>query len=154
MVNHRGDSALETAKSAVADASVIARWYVKEDQYQKALEVREDYRKDLLNLVEPSLLLFEVSNALRYSPELGADDVKNSVHSMVDLQFDIRELDQEWASLCVESAYKYGISIYDSTYVSLAQRLGIKFITADEKLTRRIPKENTVTLENYSLKQL
>ena len=142
---------MERTKAAVADASVIARWYVKEDSYRKALEVRTDYEENRLNLIEPSLLLYEVSNALRYSPELGIEDVKNSVGSMIDMQLDLREMDHDWASLCLDSAYRYGVSVYDSSYFTLAQKLNIKLVTADDKLTRKIPSENLVALRDYSL---
>lgn len=43
---------MERTKAAVADASVIARWYVKEDSYKKALEVRRDYEENRLSLIE------------------------------------------------------------------------------------------------------
>ncbi len=142
---------MERTKAAVADASVIARWYVKEESYRKALEVRRDYEENRLSLVEPSLLVYEVSNALRYSPELGIDDVKNSVRSIIDMQLDIREMDHDWARLCLDSAYKYGVSIYDSSYFTLAQKLNIKLVTADDKLARKVPTENLVALKDYSL---
>ena len=142
---------MERTKAAVADASVIARWYVKEDSYRKALEVRTDYEENRLNLIEPSLLLYEVSNALRYSPELGIEDVKNSVGSMIDMQLDLREMDHDWARLCLDSAYRYGVSVYDSSYFTLARKLNIKLVTADDKLTRKIPSENLVPLKDYSL---
>ncbi len=145
---------MERTKATVADASVIARWYVKEDSYKKALEVREDYEENRLGLIEPSLLLYEVSNALRYSPELGVDDVKHSVKSMLDMQLDIREMDHDWATLCLEAAYRYGVSVYDSAYFTLAQKLKVKLVTADDKLTRKIPKENLVALRDYSLRAL
>ncbi len=142
---------MERTKAAVADASVIARWYVKEDSYKKALEVRRDYEENRLSLIEPSLLLYEVSNALRYSPELGIDDVKHSVRSIIDMQLDFREMDHDWARLCLDSAYKYGVSIYDSSYFTLAQNLNIKLVTADDKLARKVPSENLVALKDYSL---
>lgn len=142
---------MERTKAAVADASVIARWYVKEDSYKKALEVRRDYEENRLSLIEPSLLLYEVSNALRYSPELGTDDVKHSVRSIIDMQLDFREMDHDWARLCLDSAYKYGVSIYDSSYFTLAQKLNIKLVTADDKLSRKVPAANLVALRDYSL---
>lgn len=142
---------MERAKAAVADASVIARWYVKEDSYKKALEVRRDYEENMLGLIERSLLQYEVSNALRYSPELGTDDVKNSVRSIIDMQLDIREMDHDWADLCLDSAYKYGVSIYDSSYFTLAQKLNIKLVAVDDKLARKVSTENLVALKDYSL---
>ena len=142
---------MERTKAAVADSSVIARWYVKEDSYRKALEVRKDYEQNRLSLIEPSLLPYEIFNALRYSPELGMEDVKHSVRSLVDMQLDLREMDHDWANLCIDSAYKYGVSVYDSSYFTLAQKLNIKLITADEKLARKVPTSNLVSLRDYSL---
>ncbi len=142
---------MERAKAAVADASVIARWYVKEDSFRKALEVRKDYEQNRLSLVEPSLLPYEIFNALRYSPELGIEDVENSVRSIIDMQLDLREMDRDWADLCIDSAYKYGVSVYDSSYFTLAQKLKLKLITADDKMARKVPKDNLVALREYSL---
>ncbi len=145
---------MERTKAAVADASVIARWYVKEDSYRKALEVRKDYEQNRLSLVEPSLLPYEIFNALRYSPELGVEDVENSVRSIIDMQLDLRGMDRDWADLCIDSAYKYGVSVYDSSYFTLAQKLHIKLITADDKMARKLPKDNLVALRDYSLGSL
>jgi predicted nucleic acid-binding protein len=142
---------MERTKAAVADASVIARWYVKEDSYRKALEVRRDYDENRLNLIEPSLLLYEVSNALRYSPELGVEDVKRSVKSIIDMQLDLRDMDHELGMLCLESAYRYGVSIYDSSYFTLARKLDVKLVTADDRLAKKVPGENLVALRDYSL---
>ena len=47
----------------VADASVILKWFSKfgEDDLQKALQLREDFRKRRIDLFAPELLMYEIS---------------------------------------------------------------------------------------------
>jgi predicted nucleic acid-binding protein len=45
-----------------------------------------------------------------------------------------------WKEFCLSFAlsYCYKITIYDAVYIALAQALGCKFITADQRLFKKI----------------
>lgn len=142
---------MERVKKIVADASVAARWFVKEKLYEKALEVRGDYEEEAIDIVAPELLIYEVANALRYSPELGAKDVADSAISLVNMQLDLKRMDKQWAEETVKTAYDYGLSIYDGCYYALAKIHKIKFLTADKKLFEKIRQPDIIFLTEYSL---
>src|SRR6266540_2476528 len=53
---------------AVVDASVVAKWFLKEENTLSARRLREDFLEGSLRLRVPSLLPFEVLNALKSNP--------------------------------------------------------------------------------------
>jgi len=50
---------------SVLDASVVLKWFVNEEDSDKAVRLRKQYYLGEREIVVPDLLLFEVSNALR-----------------------------------------------------------------------------------------
>ena len=51
----------------ILDASVILRWFIEEEQSDKARKIQDDYLVDKLDIAVPDLLLYEVANALRFN---------------------------------------------------------------------------------------
>jgi len=57
---------------------------------------------------------------------------------------------EEILSECLENAINFGISAYDSSYVTLAQINNVPFVTSDQKLANKsFPKVKLIPLENY-----
>ncbi|MBD3226797.1 MAG: PIN domain-containing protein [Candidatus Lokiarchaeota archaeon] len=121
----------------VLDASVIVKWFNKESYTKKAVILKEKYLKREYLIYEPSLLFYEVSNALRYNSEFGENDVIQAIKSLMDLQLKIVEIDN-WFSKSITLAYKYGITIYNAAYIALGNFLNAPIYTADEKLENKI----------------
>jgi len=141
-------------KKVVVDASVVARWYVQEEWHDIALKVRADYEKGLIDLLAPYLLIYEVSNSLRQSPDLNASDVSDSVKSLIDMQIDTRLLTKEEIEKIAMLAFEYNISIYDAVYFALSRSLGINFLTGDVKLYRKLGSKQTILLSDYDYSKL
>jgi len=140
---------MERVKKVVVDASVVARWFVKEEDYEKALEVRRDYERGLIDIIAPQLLIYEVTNALRYCPELEMKDIVDSAISLIHMQLDLRTMDEELVKRTVDAAYTYKASVYDSCYYALAKILKIKLLTADRKLYEKVHEPDVVLLTKY-----
>jgi predicted nucleic acid-binding protein len=121
----------------ILDASVIVKWFNKENYTQSAIILKEKYLKKEILIYEPSLIFYEVSNALRYNSEFGENDVIQAVQSLIDLQLKIVENDN-WFSKSITLAYKYGITIYDAAYIALGIFLNAPIYTADEKLGNKL----------------
>ena len=66
---------MERNQALVIDASVALKWFVEEEQTNKAQEVL-DYVTDKAIPIVPSLFFYEISNVLRYKPEFGIKDIK------------------------------------------------------------------------------
>ncbi len=92
----------------VIDASVVIKWFSEEEYTDKAIEIRNEFFKGTCELAAPDLILYEVSNALRFNPNFN------------------------------EEAFKYKTTIYDAFYAALANEIGFEFVTADIKLFKKI----------------
>ena len=122
----------------VVDASVITKWFVQEEYSTNALKLRDDYTNRLTDIAAPELLPFEVINALRYNPEFGEKDTKESAKALERYSLWLSPILGKLAEKTIENALKYGITIYDSSYMSLADLESKTFYTADEKLLAKL----------------
>ena len=52
----------------IIDASIAVKWFVAERDSEKALTLRGMYEREKIELVAPSLIYYEVANALRFHP--------------------------------------------------------------------------------------
>lgn len=132
---------MERAQVFVIDASIAVKWYVKEESRDLALRLRDDFVSASLDLHAPSLLLYEVGNALRYHPGSTEGECADAVTQLLNLGVSIHEPDAPLASKAASLAYKEGITFYDATYLALAQSLGAKLLTADRHLVDKLSQE-------------
>ncbi len=129
------------AEKIVLDASVVVKWFNVERSTSKALELRNMHINNKLKIYAPELLLYEVINALRRNPGFDEKDVQDAYGSLIELMitFTKAELD-----LAIGYAYQYKLTIYDTSYISLAKKLGAKLVTADEKLCKKAGQEKYI----------
>jgi len=120
------------------DASVVTKWFVEEEYSTSALQLRDDYVNRLIDIAAPELLPFEVINSLRYNPEFGEKDLKESVKALEEYSLWLFPLVGKIAEKTIENALKYGITIYDSSYLSLAELESKTLYTSDEKLLTKL----------------
>ncbi len=80
---------------------------------------------------------FEVMNALRYNPELGQTEIEKAGDALSRFKIALYPLLGDLKSLCLRTAYKYGLTVYDASYISLSQLLGSELYTADGKLIEK-----------------
>ncbi len=119
---------------AVVDASVAVKWFNQEEFSEEALALRDDHVAHRVVLAAPSLLVWEVANALRYSQEFGADDVRDALGDLVDLQIVLHEPDPNWMAGAVDDAFRLGLTLYDASYIALARHLRAILYTADARM--------------------
>jgi predicted nucleic acid-binding protein len=94
--------------------------------------------KEIHEIVEPDLLLYEFTNVLRYNPIYTAEDVEKAVDSLIETDFDVVLPTVEMLKDSADIAKKYDITVYDAVFVSLAKLIGAIFVTADKKLYEKI----------------
>jgi len=136
---------VERAKEViVVDASVVVKWFVEEEDTDKALQIRQDYQREDIDLWSTQLLPFEVLNALRYNPELGEQELIKSGYALSRYQIALYPILDELRDLSVKNALRYGISIYDSSYLSLAELTHRRLYTADRKFLAKTHESGTV----------
>lgn len=121
----------------VLDASVVLKWYLKENGSVAAEVWRKKHSSGKVRIYAPTLLCFEVVNAL------GTKKISTKVtlaHIEAFLALDISFCDPSvldtkyWVTLIKEM----GISGYDASYIALAKQLSCSFVTADQKLFEKI----------------
>ncbi len=125
-------------RKVVIDASVVVKWFVEEEYSREARLLRDAYASGILDLAAPSLLPYEVLNALKYSGAFGEDELKEIAEILGEFQLSLHDLSGELANKTVELAMRKGITIYDASYAALAESLDTIAYTADERLLRKV----------------
>ncbi len=125
-------------KSIIVDASVVVKWFVIEKYSEEARRLKEAYASGLVDLAAPSLLPYEVINALKYSGAFGEEELKGIAEILEDYQITLYELVGNVVYKAIELAMRRGITIYDAAYVALAYTLDTTLYTADERLLKKI----------------
>ena len=126
--------------AAVPDTSVVLKWFLHEQEplRQQALALRQAYLQGTLQLVIPDLLPHEFGNVLRYKPGWDSARVELAVRSLYALKLEVAPVNPELLARAVALAFACDITVYDAAFVALAAERGTVFISADEKLVRRL----------------
>jgi len=120
----------------VLDASVVIKWFVPEihsDRAKRLLETANQY-------VAPDLLFAEVGNTIWKKVrrgELKAEDARRLAEEIPGIALETiptRGLLADAEALAIAT----GLTVYDALYVTLAIRMDISLITADERLGRAL----------------
>jgi len=131
-------------KSAVLDASVILKWYLLDEMYgQKALDLLHRFIMKELTILSPSLLEYEVINGLIIAQKRGRikeEKILMAIEGFFDLQIDLRDL-SHFYQRSLKYCRVYNRSLYDASYLAMAETEGIPLITADEVLYNAVKKD-------------
>jgi len=135
-------------KNIVIDASVIVKWFIDEKDSDKAEIIKEQFINEEINLIIPSLLYYEVLNALKYSKLFKLDELNLVGESIENYGFNAVVIKNEIREKMVEIAINNDISIYDASYIALAEKFNTQLITADEKISKKLPKSLKILISN------
>lgn len=116
----------------VVDASVVAKWYIPEQSHEAARALRNDYLEGAHDLSAPALLPFEVVNALRYSGHYDGERLVEASRTLP--KYGIELVPHHEAGTVATLANEQDITMYDASYVSLAQKYDGTVYTADARL--------------------
>jgi len=120
----------------VIDASVATRFVLSEDLYDEAKSLIEGFIEDEYNLLAPTLINYEVGNALRTATarkEIGEEESGEAYEDFLGLKLDVNniELDDFLGALALSN--RRNISFYDAAYIWLSRKMGAPLVTADAK---------------------
>jgi len=127
---------LARPETAVVDASVATKWCLPEADTDAAISLRERHLNGDIRLVSPDLMVYEVANALRYHPRVGIDRLAEHIGDLFALEIGFDPTSETSMIAAIHSAFRLGLSVYDASYISLAERLDTVVYTADESLYR------------------
>ncbi len=124
----------------VIDCSTAFKWAVTETDTAKAVQLRNDYQSGIHELLAPDLFPTEIGNALliaerrgRIAPGDGAVYFADILKTLPILHAAIPLLPRSYAI-----AHHYQATVYDCLYLTLAEREQCEFVTADDKLVRKL----------------
>ncbi len=137
-------------EAVVVDASVAVKWFNAEEFSDQAVALRDDHVSGEIVLAAPTLLVWEVCNALRHSQEIGSGEVRRAFSDLLDIQVVLWGPDPDWAVGAVDEAFERGITLYDSSYLALASYLRAPLYSADERLLSKVDEDWARHISTYS----
>lgn len=122
----------------VVDASVVVKWFSElEDDSEKSIKLMNGHIEGKSKLVSPTLVIYEVCNALRFNPNFGEEDILRAAINLLKLELELVDFSEVLES-AIGLAFSQGITIYDAAYIAVSQVLHTPLITADYKLLANI----------------
>ncbi|TFG24365.1 MAG: PIN domain-containing protein [Promethearchaeota archaeon] len=126
-------------REIVIDASVVVKWFIEENDSDKALFLRDSFISGKVELYVPPLLYFEVLNVLKYSQLFKPNELEDAGESLENYGFTVITIKDEIRKHMINAAIDYDLSIYDASYLGLSMGLDKLFCTADEKIIKKLP---------------
>ena len=120
----------------VVDAGVVVKWFVDEEYTDAALAVRDAHVDGTVDLVAPSLLPFEVVNALRYSGAFDEETLTRASTALTKYGIDLVSYDR--IDGITDTALAIDETVYDAAYVALAETVAEPLYTTDERLLESV----------------
>ena len=122
-------------QTQVVDASIVVKWFLREEDSEKARTLRKDSQEGKIKLVVPELLFLEVLNVLQGKGGTEAQ-VREAQKILWDMQFEIIAIDENLLTKTIELSMKYRLTMYDALYAAVAQFHDVPLITADVQLSK------------------
>jgi len=131
-------------KRVVVDANVLVKWFVPEDYSDLATVIMNDHLYGVVTIVAPSYAILEFTNTLRkyvVKGILSESDAINALRLLKKMEVEYVPITFDVVEEALSYAFEKGITVYDAYYILLAKKYDAKMYTADEKLLKRIGRE-------------
>ncbi|MCC5998270.1 MAG: type II toxin-antitoxin system VapC family toxin [Thermofilum sp.] len=135
----------------VLEASALAKWFLVEEESREMRLLRDKIIGSEIEAHVPSLVFVELANLLRYTRGLTPVDVADSVVAAMSIGLILHDF-VEVLGEAISMAFEKGLTVYDSIYVALAERLDAVLITYDKVLPREVKRSRKASqlLGTYS----
>lgn len=130
----------------VVDTSVVVKWYIPEQHHEQARALRDAYLDGTYELVAPALMPFEAVNALKYSGHYEGERLTEASNTLPEYGIELVPFND--TGPVTEIATTLDITIYDASYIALAQKLDTKAYTADGNLLTDLTEEYSGLVEH------
>jgi predicted nucleic acid-binding protein len=121
------------------DSSVIAKWFVQEEDSDRAIEIRDLFIQKKHRVSTISLLRYELGNVLWKHPAKTVESVKEDFESLSEMAIPTLDIDDSKVLTRVfETARGLEITFYDASYLTAAEESKAILVTADKKLYGRL----------------
>ena len=122
--------------AAVIDSSATIAWFMPDEHDAKSEQLLDLVTEE--GALVPSLWPVEVANALLFAVRrnrVSRKDCERALKSLARLpiEIDTETTGRAWGPT-FEVAVRFGLTIYDATYLELAQRRGLPLASLDREL--------------------
>ncbi len=128
--------------AVLLDTSIVVKWFVPEEDSEKALSLRRAQEDRELQLYAPEVLLMELANALRYSSEFSAGEITEALETPFELNILLIPFSLDALNSAVTLSMEHDLAVYDAYFLALAQALEMPLITADRRMLSRLTAED------------
>jgi predicted nucleic acid-binding protein len=122
----------------VLDASVVIKWFKPDEISEAANTLLEAHLTTTDIVFAPTLLLYEFSNVFVNSRTMTAEELVVTIDKLFTTQINFIVPDASLTKQAIEIADTEKVTVYDASYVALAQHLQCPFVTADKKLFTKV----------------
>ena len=135
----------------ILDSSVIFKWfsYENEKNVDKALSILDMYRENKLEIIIPELVIYEVSNALRYNNNFSSIETRKIISTLINMELNMIGLSNRVIDSTIRIAYEENITIYDAVFISLSNIMKIPLISANPRHHKLLKRRNIISLEDF-----
>lgn len=139
-------------RNIVVDASVVAKWFLPDEQVSvAALKIRQDFLELHISISVPIFIFYEINNLLKsavVSLRINKSQAKEAYAGFLNLGLNAY-YSKDLLEAGLENAISLDVSSYDATYLSLAEQLKIPLFTADQKFIKKASNQLVKNLEEY-----
>ncbi len=136
----------------VVDASVAAKWFNKEEYSGEAVTLKQAYVDGIVELVAPMHLIYEVGNSIWKNKQLSVEDASEAISLLLDLDLNLVEPSAIDLRRVMEIARERSITFYDALYIQVAEKYGVKLVTADsEQIEKSEGIVDVVHIKDFSI---
>ena len=130
------------AKTVVVDTSVALKWVLTESDSERAISLVDEWRKNNIEVIAPSLLIYEASNTL-YQNVRTRKITLETASSGLDIILKVVLLEflpsTTLSIQAMEIANLFGLSAsYDAHFLALAKQKDCELWTADTRMWRTV----------------
>ena len=123
----------------VVDASIALKWTINETDSSAALALLANWTDKEIEVHAPSLLVYEVTNALYRRVRRGEIPFEDARRGLTEIIFKVVEFDfpedPDFNIRAMELGQQFGLpAAYDSHYLALAESEGCELWTADLRM--------------------
>jgi len=135
----------------IIDSSVIFKWFNTTEEFhlQAKVLLRQHLSRNNEILI-PTLLLYEITNAWATKTKLDEKDIKDNLERLEKYSLKIIPINFAQLKKAAKFSKKYLVSVYDATYAVVAEEKKCDLITADDRFANKVNLPFVKKLSDYN----
>jgi predicted nucleic acid-binding protein len=99
----------------------MVKWFTNEEGSPSALRILDSFTNGSISVMISALTFYEIANALTFKPDFSNGDVERCVSNLLQLELEVRELDDALLKESAKIAYEGKVTFYDAIPVGIAR---------------------------------